>query len=71
MENQKAMVKENGISGVSASSQSFGSKENVCWGWIFLLLGSCSFWGLFYAAMLSKLLPHFGNRIILAIHNIY
>ncbi|XP_043724034.1 uncharacterized protein LOC122671020 [Telopea speciosissima] len=54
---------------MSTSYRSFSSKLNVCWGWIFVVLGSVSFLGFFYAAILSKLLPPSGNQIMSAIQN--
>nr|DAD42495.1 TPA_asm: hypothetical protein HUJ06_000725 [Nelumbo nucifera] len=63
------VMEESDKLGVSASSQSFSSKASLCWGWILLVLGSVSFLGFFYAAILSKLLPQSQNQILSAIQN--
>ncbi|KAH7543506.1 hypothetical protein FEM48_Zijuj02G0191300 [Ziziphus jujuba var. spinosa] len=38
-------------------------------GWVFIVIGSISFLGFVYAAVLSKLLPHSDNAIISSIQN--
>ncbi|XP_042500974.1 uncharacterized protein LOC122078841 isoform X2 [Macadamia integrifolia] len=63
------IIQDFDASGMSTSYCSFSSKVNVCWGWIFILFGSVSFLGFFYAAILSKLLPQCGNQIMSAIQN--
>ncbi|KAG8388556.1 hypothetical protein BUALT_Bualt02G0137700 [Buddleja alternifolia] len=41
----------------------------VFWGWFFLIIGSFSYVGFLYAAVISKILPPSDNVVIQAIQN--
>ncbi|KAL8547683.1 hypothetical protein ACS0TY_007124 [Phlomoides rotata] len=45
------------------------SKGRLFWGWFFLIIGSFSFVGFFYAAVISKLHAPSNNSVIRAIQN--
>ncbi|KAG8382839.1 hypothetical protein BUALT_Bualt05G0120100 [Buddleja alternifolia] len=45
------------------------SNGRAFWGWFFLIIGSFSYVGFLYAAVISKLLPPSDNLVIHAIQN--
>ncbi|KAL6981001.1 hypothetical protein U1Q18_022638 [Sarracenia purpurea var. burkii] len=50
-------------------SQFLASKDKLFCGWCFLIFGFVFFVGLFYAAIISKLLPPSDNALLSAIQN--
>lgn len=45
------------------------SNRKEFWGWFFVVVGTVSFSGFLYAAVISKLLPPSDNAVIRAIQN--